>query len=90
VLQVLVGLFVHRLPPQAAVNAPKIHHQHIPDRIELEREFPADVRAALAARGHAVFEREHIGDFQLIVVDPATGTRLGASDPRGGGAAIGH
>jgi gamma-glutamyltranspeptidase/glutathione hydrolase len=89
VLQVLVDLLVFDLPPQGAVNAQKIHHQHLPDRIEVEREIPADVRAALAARGHAIIEREHIGDFQLIVVD-ATGLRLGASDPRGGGAAVGY
>jgi len=90
VLQVILGLLVFGLPPQAAVNAPKIHHQHIPDRIDVEREVPADVREGLARRGHELRERAWIGDFQLIWIDPGTGARLGASDPRGGGAAVGY
>lgn len=90
VLQVLLNLLVFELEPQAAVNAPKIHHQHLPDRLEVESEIPADVRAALQGRGHSVRERSWIGDFQLIVVDRARGVRLGATDPRGGGAAVGH
>ncbi len=90
VLQVILDLVVFGLSPQAAVNAPKIHHQHLPDRLEVEREIPTDVRAGLAARGHRVVERSWIGDVQLIFVDPETNTRLGASDPRGGGEAVGY
>ncbi len=90
VLQVILNLLVFGLEPQAAVNAPKVHHQHLPDRVQVEKEIPADVREGLERRGHAVAERSWIGDFQLIYVDPITGVRKGATDPRGGGAALGH
>ncbi|MGE3164762.1 MAG: gamma-glutamyltransferase [Planctomycetota bacterium] len=90
VLQVLLNLMVYGLQPQAAVNAPKIHHQCIPDRIDHEREFPADVLDGLRRRGHALRLRDSIGDFQAICVDSERGLLLGASDPRGGGAARGY
>ncbi|MFQ5653904.1 MAG: gamma-glutamyltransferase [Planctomycetota bacterium] len=90
VLQVLLNLFVHGLEAQAAVNAPKIHHQCLPDRIAHERELPADVLEGLRGRGHELRERSWIGDFQLIAVDRRRSLLLGASDPRGGGVARGH
>ncbi len=90
VLQVLLNLVVYRLAPQAAVNAPKFHHQCLPDRLDLEPGLPKDVWSALERRGHNLKERSAIGDFQLISREPTTGTLYGASDPRGGGAARGH
>ena len=88
VLQVILNLLVHKLPPQAAVNAPKIHHQHLPDAIWIEAEIVEDVRENLRRRGHEVRPRGWIGDFQLIWIDPQSGRALGASDPRGGGSPI--
>ena len=90
VLQVLLNLIVYELEPQAAVNAPKIHHQCIPDRIFFEKELSPDTRAALEALGHEVKQRSWIGDLQLIAVDRERGVLLGACDPRGGGAAMGY
>ncbi len=90
VVQVILNLLVYKLPPQAAVNAPKFHHQHLPDRVQVEREIPIDVRDGLKRRGHRVSLRNWIGDFQLIWIDLSDGTRHGASDPRGGGAAVGY
>ena len=88
VLQVLLDLLVFDLEPQAAVNAPKVHHQHLPDVVFVEKEVVEDVRAGLRARGHEVRTRGWIGDFQLIWIED--GVVHGASDPRGGGAAIGQ
>lgn len=90
VLQVLLNLEVHGLAPQAAVNAPKIHHQCLPDRLDLEPGIPADVHEGLLRRGHALRVRAEMGDFQLISVDPQGGLLRAAADPRGGGAARGY
>lgn len=90
VLQVLLNLVTYGLQPQAAVNAPKFHHQSLPDRIDYEPEINRDVLDNLRRRGHAIHPRTSIGDFQLISVDQKRGVLQGASDPRGGGAAIGY
>jgi gamma-glutamyltranspeptidase/glutathione hydrolase len=75
---------------QAAINAPRFHHQWLPDVIFLEKDFPADLEAALNARGYKTRRRGHIGLVNAIGIDPATGERLGAADPRDHGAAVGY
>ena len=82
---------------QQAVNAPRLHHQHLPDRIQYEMgSLSPEVIAALEAMGHTVEERyrsgdvyPHIGDVQAIM-RLSDGTLAGASDPRRGGAAVGY
>jgi gamma-glutamyltranspeptidase/glutathione hydrolase len=78
------------MEPQAAINAPRFHHQWIPDRISLEPAFPDSLESALNARGHATRRVGHIGLVNAIAIDPATGDRLGAADPRHDGAAVGY
>jgi gamma-glutamyltranspeptidase/glutathione hydrolase len=75
---------------QAAINAPRFHHQWMPDEIELEREYPPAFEKALNARGHATKRKGHIGLVNAIAIDPQTGDRLGAADPRDHGSAIGY
>jgi gamma-glutamyltranspeptidase/glutathione hydrolase len=80
-----------------AVNAPRIHHQHLPDEIGYEPgSLTAETLTALQAMGHTARVRgspdaayPYIGDVQAILVRP-DGVREGASDPRRGGAAIGY
>ena len=80
-----------------ASNAPRLHHQHLPDRIQYEMgSLSAEVIVALEAMGHTVEERyrsgdvyPHIGDLQAIMRLP-DGTLAGASDLRRGGAAVGY
>jgi gamma-glutamyltranspeptidase / glutathione hydrolase len=89
---------------QAAINAPRFHHQWFPDRIRMEGEFPLSMEQALRARGHEV-ERgwyytpslgsearlsKHMGLVNAIGIDPQTGERLGAADPRDQGSAVGY
>ncbi len=89
VFQVLVNVIDHEMPLQSAVNAPRVHHQWIPDLISYEeRALPADVRRALKALGHTLATRERIGNVNAIGVDE-NGHWLGAADPRKGGAAVG-
>jgi gamma-glutamyltranspeptidase/glutathione hydrolase len=75
---------------QAAINAPRFHHQWLPDRILMERDFPADIEAALNARGHETKRVNRMGLVNAIGIDPVTGERLGAADPRHDGSAQGY
>lgn len=99
VLQTIINVIDHRMDIQAAVDAPRIHHQWLPDRIVCEPYgMPRDVQDALTALGHTVVNRPNIadswraylGDTHAIMVEPGTGMRLGASDARNGGRAIGY
>ena len=78
------------MEPQAAINAPRFHHQWVPDRISMERAFPDSLEGALNARGHATRRVGHIGLVNAVAIDPATGDRLGAADPRHDGDAVGY
>jgi len=73
-----------------AVHAPRIHHQHLPDRIQYEPNgLRPNVVARLEALGHTVSERPSMsGDVQMILIED--GRLTGWSDPRRGGRAIGH
>ena len=75
---------------QAAINAPRFHHQWIPDEIRMEKEFPESLEQALRAMGHATKRKDHIGLVNAIGIDPQTGERLGAADPRDAGSAQGY
>jgi gamma-glutamyltranspeptidase/glutathione hydrolase len=75
---------------QAAINAPRFHHQWMPDRILLEQQLPATMEQALNAMGHATRRRGHIGLVNAIGIDSQTGERLGAADPRDEGSAVGY
>ncbi len=75
---------------QAAINAPRFHHQWLPDTLWIEETFPALEAQELAARGHNVQRRSWIGQVEAIGIDPQTSERLGAADPRRQGAAIGY
>ncbi len=58
VLQVYLNYCRRGEPLGEAVAARRFHHQHLPDRIELEQGvFPEDVKAALRAKGHTLYER---------------------------------
>lgn len=75
---------------QEAINAPRFHHQWLPDQILMEKLFPAGLEKALNARGHNTKRQGHIGLVNAIGIDPASGDRLGAADPRDDGSAIGY
>jgi gamma-glutamyltranspeptidase / glutathione hydrolase len=75
---------------QAAINAPRFHHQWLPDRVVMEEDFPESIEAALRARGFDIKRRGHIGLVNAIGIDPVTNDRLGAADPRDQGSAVGY
>jgi gamma-glutamyltranspeptidase/glutathione hydrolase len=91
VFQMVMNHIDFGLPVQTSVNAPRFHHQNLPDVIFYERRgLHADVIAELTRRGHQMRERNgYSGVVESIYVAP-DGTRFGAADPRGGSAALGH
>jgi gamma-glutamyltranspeptidase/glutathione hydrolase len=95
VLQVVLNLIDHGMNVQEAVDAPRIHHQWLPDEVQVERyALSEDVIRALKAKGHQLVSPTRsriIGMVHAIAIDPETGVRLGASDARSAdGKAAGH
>ncbi|MDE3155842.1 MAG: gamma-glutamyltransferase [Acidobacteriota bacterium] len=91
VLQVIMNVVDHGMNIQQAVDAPRFHDQWLPDYIRIERQgFPPDVVAALEKMGHQVKAEANMGDVEAVMIDPRTGMLYGASDPRGGGKAVGY
>jgi gamma-glutamyltranspeptidase/glutathione hydrolase len=92
VLQVVINVVDFGMNIQQALDAPRIHHQWMPDEIRWEKYgLSRDTRIALEKRGHVFAERPaYIGDAQGIMIDPKTSMRLGASDPRLGGVPVGY
>jgi gamma-glutamyltranspeptidase / glutathione hydrolase len=91
VLQVIVNIIDFGMNIQQAIDAPRFHHQWMPDQVRWEPiGLNRDTRAALEKRGHVFAEKPgHMGDAEGIMIDAKTGMRLGAADPRSGGAAVG-
>jgi gamma-glutamyltranspeptidase/glutathione hydrolase len=75
---------------QSAINAPRFHHQWLPDLILMEKTFSPEMEEQMKARGYAIKRRGHIGLVNAIGIDPKTGERCGAADPRDDGTAIGY
>jgi gamma-glutamyltranspeptidase/glutathione hydrolase len=75
---------------QSAINAPRFHHQWLPDVLVMEKLFPTGMEDQMKARGYEVKRRGHLGLVNAIGVDPKTGERCGAADPRDNGSAIGY
>lgn len=91
VLQVIINVVDYDMNIQEAIDAPRFHHQWLPDEIYWEPfEFSRDTWDAVVRLGHTFRTRaEFIGDAHGVMIDPSNGTRLGASDPRRGGTAAG-
>ncbi|HEY8538973.1 MAG TPA: gamma-glutamyltransferase [Steroidobacteraceae bacterium] len=91
VANILIGVADFGLDVQQAVNAPRFHHQWIPDQLRLERNrFSPDTIKLLEAKGHSIGYGLG-GDGECIQIDLETGMRLGASDARNvAGKAVGY
>ncbi len=90
VLQTIVHVIDDGMSLQEAVDAPRIHHQWLPDEILYERRaFTPEVAAGLRGRGHMLTERGPIADVCPIGLD-AEGRYTGAADPRVEAVAVGY
>jgi gamma-glutamyltranspeptidase/glutathione hydrolase len=92
VLQVISNVIDRGMNLQEAIDAPRIHHQWMPDEVAYEPlGLSDDTRRAIEARGHHFAKSpQYMSDAQGIMIEEKTGTRLGASDARRDGAAIGY
>jgi len=98
VANVLMGVVDYGMNIQEAVNAPRFHNQWLPDVVNVEQWFSPDTIGMLQRMGYNVEVGLHYGthvapywsDAECIAVDAKTGERLGASDVRNGGKAVGY
>ncbi|HVF85956.1 MAG TPA: gamma-glutamyltransferase [Pyrinomonadaceae bacterium] len=92
VLQVISNVIDYDMNIQQAIDAPRIHHQWLPDEVVYEPYgLSADTSRALEQRGHKLTPRaRYMGDAQGIMIEEKTGVRLGASDPRNDGTPVGY
>jgi gamma-glutamyltranspeptidase/glutathione hydrolase len=93
VLQVVINLIDHRMNIQEAIDAPRVHHQWLPDVVKYERlGLAKDVMQALESKGHKFAPADQaavIGQVHGIAIGPDN-MRLGASDSRSTGKAAGY
>lgn len=92
VLQTILNVYEFDMNMQQAVNAPRFHHQWLPDVIKVEpRSFSAETLLKLKALGYAIDEDNApvIGKVDAILVRP-DGKLEGGADPRGDDAAAGY
>ena len=98
VANVLMGVVDYGMNIQEAVNAPRFHNQWMPDVVNVEQWFSPDTLNLLKHMGYTIEIGLHFGpyvapywsDAECIAVDEKTGERLGASDGRGSGKAVGY
>ncbi|MGB9203170.1 MAG: gamma-glutamyltransferase [Terriglobales bacterium] len=90
VANILIGVVDFSLDIQEAVNAPRFHHQWLPDEIFVEDRLSPDTMNVLRSKGHQLKVEHFWGDGECIMIDPKTGERLGASDGRNNGKAVGY
>ena len=100
VANILIGVIDFGLEIQEAVNAPRIHHQWLPDQISVDDRLSPDTMNLLRSKGHKLDVRhfwggdDFWGDGECIMIDlksgAKTGERLGASDGRNNGKAVGY
>ncbi|HMA79865.1 MAG TPA: gamma-glutamyltransferase, partial [Candidatus Binatia bacterium] len=80
-LQTILNVIDFHMPVKAAVAAPRIHHQWLPDRLNIEPGIGAEVQNALKQRGHTLREQTSLGVVQAITRGD-NNTLNGAADPR--------
>jgi gamma-glutamyltranspeptidase/glutathione hydrolase len=92
VLQAIVNVIDFKMTIQEAIDAPRIHHQWLPDHISYEeRALSQDAIENLRAMGHSLRLRENTtGLAEGILFDRKKGLIFGATDPRGYGEAVGY
>lgn len=86
VLQAIVNVIDFGMDAQQAVDAPRIHHQWMPDKLNVQPGVSPDTQAILKQMGHDVVASAYIGRLQVIVVNGEWLEGGSNSIPHGGAA----
>ena len=78
----LVNMIDHSMSLKAAIDAPRFHHQWMPDNIAFEVDFPEATIEALKAMGYTTAKRGYFGRMDGVVI-LKNGKRQAAGDKRG-------
>ena len=91
VVQTIINVIDHDMSLQQAIDAPRVHHQWLPDEFVYEPYgFSPDTLALISSRGHKFPDKPgNVGSQTAVMIDEK-GVRLGAVDRRSDGAAIGY
>jgi gamma-glutamyltranspeptidase/glutathione hydrolase len=91
-LESIMNVIDHGMDVQEAIDAPRIHHQWLPDTVYIEKfALSNDSRRLLEQMGHDITDGAAWGVAEAILVDPETGVLYGAHDSRRpAGAALGY
>ncbi len=91
VIQTVINVIDHDMDIQAAIDAPRIHHQWFPDEILYEKfGLSPDTMTILSSYGHKFTDKPaSVAQATGIMLD-AKGVWLGAIDSRGDGQAVGY
>ncbi len=94
VFQVIVNAIDFKMTPLANVNAPRFHHQWLPDELQIEKDFPKQVAEDLIKMGYSIKNygipgySTTLGRVELIVIGNGKVTAVG--DKRGDDSVAGH
>ena len=91
VLQVILNVLDFDMDMQKAIDMSRIHHQWLPDKLFYEEfSLSLDVKKSLLNMNYIFGAERTLGRVEGIIVDSKNQIYLGATDPRGFGAAIGY
>jgi gamma-glutamyltranspeptidase/glutathione hydrolase len=98
VANILMGVVDYGMNIQEAVDAPRFHNQWLPDTMSVEQWSSPDAVKLLEKMGHKIEVGKtedgewspYWSDGECIAIDQKTGERLGASDGRHNGKAVGY
>jgi len=95
VLQVILNCIDFNMNIREAIEAPRVHHQWLPDTLYYERHaLTQEVKNELTAMDYALADKDAgqliLGIAEGIMIDQKNKIIYGASDPRGGGLVVGY
>ncbi len=82
VFQTLVNIIDFKLTPNMAINAPKFHHQWLPETVDFEKGFSKETIQQLEKMGYKAENRAMIGKMEYIQIDK-DGKITAVADGRG-------
>jgi gamma-glutamyltranspeptidase / glutathione hydrolase len=92
VFQIIVNVVDSKMSLRDAIEFPRIHHQYLPDRVDAEPgALVFDVAKKLQSFGDTLNPKlRSQGDVHAVMVEEGSGWRVGWSDGRRGGRAVGY